>query len=185
MLFIIWEFVKDPKYIIDDHTNLEYRFTAILKLTGIAIAFSFLFALIIGGLETALELNFGKHAMDDFFENYSKTFLFGAAVVVAPLIEETIFRGPMAFFKHSKLFPVAFYILNLVFGFYHITNFEITTLVLMFSPLLVAPKIFVGFLLGYVRVKFGLIWAILMHALYNLIIVGPIILFQMLNTPLQ
>jgi hypothetical protein len=185
MLQLAWEFIKDPKYLTDENKELKYRFTVVLKLTLYAIVFSVLFGLILGALESVFGLNFGKHAMDDFFENYSEITLFGIAVIAAPLIEETIFRGPLSFFKNSRFFPFAFYILNLVFGFYHITNFEITTQILLFSPLLVAPQIFVGFLLGFVRVKFGLIWSIAMHAIYNLIIVGPIILLQLLNIPLE
>jgi hypothetical protein len=55
----------------------------------------------------------------------------------------------------------------------------------LLSPLLVAPQLTVGVFLGFIRVRFGLNWAIALHAFYNLILVGPAILLKALNPPLE
>jgi len=88
-------------------------------------------------------------------------------VVLAPVLEEMIFRGPLGFFKTSPYFPFAFYCSFVLFGLIHLGNFEITPAVLLLSPLLVAPQTIMGVFLGYIRVRLGLSWAILLHASHN------------------
>ena len=137
--------------------------------------------MIIGMLEYYTSIDLGKHALDALFEEYSPGFIFLVVVVLAPLLEELIFRGPMYFFRRSKYFGLVFYVLTFGFAFYHITNFEITSQILYLSPLLVAPQLFIGLLLGYIRVRLGLEWAMLLHALYNLLIIGPVIVLHLLD----
>ena len=67
----------------------------------------------------------------------------------------------------------------------HISNFEMTKQVLLFSPLLVAPQISVGFLLGYIRVRFGLIWSMALHACYNMVLIVPVLIMQLLDIPIE
>lgn len=67
----------------------------------------------------------------------------------------------------------------------HISNFEMSTQVLLFSPLLVAPQISVGFLLGYIRVKFGLLWSMALHAIYNMVLVVPVLIMQLLDISIE
>lgn len=185
MLNIVWQFLKNPVYEEDENTDFKYRVTIILKLIGIAVVISAFLALFIGILETVFKLDFGKHAMEDAFENLSPWLILIAAVVLAPIIEEFIFRGPMVFFKDKPYFKYIFYALTLIFGFYHITNFETTTTVLLLSPLLVAPQISVGAIMGFVRVRFGILWAMALHAVYNLLLIGPIVALQLLGIPVE
>ena len=56
-----------------------------------------------------------------------------------------------------------------LFGYMHLFNFEITKWTILFSPLLVLPQIIMGFVFTYARLKFGFIYAIVTHALLNLI----------------
>lgn len=49
----------------------------------------------------------------------------------------------------------------------HITNFEINTTIILLSPVLVLPQILLGGYFGYVRVRLGLQWSILLHSMYN------------------
>ncbi|MFK7811257.1 MAG: CPBP family intramembrane glutamic endopeptidase [Maribacter sp.] len=185
MLQELWNFIKNPTYEEDENTDTKYRSKVLLILLGIGLAASIILGSLTGVIETLFDLDLGKHAIDEALEKYSPLFLFFAAVVLAPLVEEFLFRGPMMFFKDKPYFKYIFYALTLIFGFYHITNFEITTTVLLLSPLLVAPQISVGALLGFIRVRFGLWWAILLHAVYNLILVGPIVVLQLLDIPLE
>mgnify|MGYP000017216868 CR=1 FL=1 len=185
MLKQVFEFLKNPIYEEDTNNDFKYRLNVFFRLLVYALAISFVLGMFIGGLETLFGLDFGKHAIEDFMDTYSPWFLFGAAVLLAPLFEESLFRGPFLFFKGSRFFKLAFYLFTLVFGFYHITNFELTPTTLALSPLLVAPQLCIGVFLGFIRIRFGLLWAIALHACYNLIIVGPVILMQILDIPLE
>ena len=182
---MIWKFLKNPVYEEDENIDFKYRVSIVLQLVGIAFVISILLGVFIGAIETLFNLDFGKHAIQSALEEYSPWFLFFAAVVLVPLLEELIFRGPMVFFKDEPVFKYVFYTLTLIFGFYHITNFEITTTIILLSPLLVAPQISVGTLLGFIRVRFGLVWAIALHAIYNLLLVGPMLILQLLDIPLE
>lgn len=157
---------KDPN---NDPFHIIKVFT-ILLLFSFSVAFFLL--IIIGMLTTMGIINQGEHVFDDLFEKNSVFEVFLFASIIAPVIEELIFRGPLIFFKNSKFFKFAFYGFTLLFGYVHIFNFEISTNVLLFSPILVAPQIYLGLVLGYMRVRFGLIWAMLMHAVYNGILVA-------------
>lgn len=185
MIQTLIAFLKNPVYAEDGNTESQHRFWVFLKLLGIAILISFGLSLIIGLLQEMFDLDFGDHAIEEAVDKYPTYILFLAAVFAAPILEELIFRGPLFFFKGSKYFRYVFYAATLIFGFYHITNFEITTTTLLFSPLLVAPQLSVGAILGFIRVRFNLTWAILFHAAYNLILVGPMILMKLLNIPLE
>jgi len=141
--------------------------------------------LLVGLFQSLFGLDFGEHAIEEAIEKYPLYVLFLGAVFAAPILEELIFRGPLFLFRDSRYFKYFFYASILIFGFYHITNFEITTTTLLFSPLLVSPQLSVGSLLGFIRVRFGLSWAIALHAAYNLILVGPVILLKLMNIPLE
>lgn len=185
MLKEVFEFLKNPVYQEDDNIDFNYRLTKFWRLLLFAIAISFGLGLLNGGVEKLFGLDLGKHAIDDFMDKYSPWFLLFAAVVLAPVLEELFFRGPLIFFKRSPFFKYLFYLFTLVFGFYHITNFEINTTTLLLSPLLVAPQLSVGVFLGFIRVRFGLSWAVALHALYNLILIGPFVTLQLLEIPME
>jgi len=185
MLKIVWQFLQNPAYEEDENTDFKYRVGIVLRLTGIAVLISIFIGLLLGILETVFGLDLGKHAIQEVLEEYSLWFLFFAVVVLAPLLEEFAFRWPMVFFKDKSFFRYVFYALTLIFGFYHITNFEITPTILLLSPLLVTPQIFAGIILGFIRVRFGLLWAIALHAIYNLVLVGPMLILQLLDIPIE
>jgi len=177
----LWHFLKTPVYDEDENTDLKYRQKVIVRLLIYALVINIGLGFVIGLLEPVFGLDLGTHAIDKVLEEYSLPFLIFAAVILAPLIEEIIFRGPMIYFRNKPYFKIVFWLLTLIFGFYHITNFEITTIILFLSPLLVLPQIIVGAILGFVRVRFNLLWAIGLHAAYNLILMGPIILMTALD----
>ncbi|AZQ58243.1 CPBP family intramembrane metalloprotease [Maribacter sp. MJ134] len=185
MLQELWSYIKNPNYTEDANQDFSYRFRTLVVLTALSIMASIVLGLTIAAFQGLFQLDLGKHAIDDLVENYPPVYLFLGAVVLAPVLEELLFRGPMIFFKRKSYFPIIYYALTLIFGFYHITNFEITTTIILMSPLLVSPQLFVGSALGFIRVRFGLLWAIGLHALYNLLLVGPILLLKVLNIPLE
>ncbi|WP_299161967.1 CPBP family intramembrane glutamic endopeptidase [uncultured Tenacibaculum sp.] len=160
-------FLKNPVLEKDNNQNNAYRFKKFLHILIISIltgaALSPLFVLI----EHLGLVNMDEHAMEELMKNMSKFKIFLFAVIAAPLIEELIFRAPITLFRQQKSFRVAFYIFAITFGLIHLTNFTITNNVLLLAPILVAPQIILGGYLGFIRVRFGLIWSILLHASYN------------------
>ena len=185
MIEEIIQFLKKPVYQVDNSLRTKEKLKYILKLTVLAISLSVVLSILIGFIETVFSLDLGKHAMDDFLENYPVIYLFLFAIIGAPIMEELMFRGPMGWFKHSKFFPYIFYVLTLGFGFMHITNYEINVQNLLLSPFLVAPQLSAGLLLGFTRVKFGLVFSMIMHAFYNLILAGPIFIFKLFDIPIE
>jgi membrane protease YdiL (CAAX protease family) len=179
------QFIKHPSYTEDGNTQFNYRLRFLFKITLLALAMSIVISMFTGILQLVLGLDLGEHALDDLFENYSAWSILFLAIILAPFLEELIFRGPISWFRNSRYFKLVFYFWAVLFGYIHISNFEFSTQVLLMSPLLVAPQISVGLLLGTIRIKFGLIWSMAMHCLYNLILVGPIVILKMLNIPLE
>ncbi|MEP2279662.1 CPBP family intramembrane glutamic endopeptidase [Maribacter sp.] len=171
-------FAKNPFYEQDITTSFSNKLNTFFKLLLIALGTSMLLLMVASIVENILQLDMGKHAMDDLFENYSALLIFFLAVIIAPFFEELLFRGPLIFFKNSKFFKPIFYLFTIAFGFMHISNFEMNTQVLLFSPLLVAPQIGVGFILGFIRVKYGLVWSMALHAFYNMVLVIPVLIMQ-------
>lgn len=163
---------------------MEYRIGVLIKLLVLSLLISLVLGMLIGILENHSSLDLGRHAMDLLLEQYSLWFVFFAAVILAPFLEELIFRGPLIFFRKNRYFAFVFYVSTLIFGFYHITNFDLSREVLLLSPILVAPQLCIGVFLAYIRVRLGLLWAILLHALYNLALIGPVLVFKYLNIPL-
>ncbi|WP_047245428.1 CPBP family intramembrane glutamic endopeptidase [Maribacter thermophilus] len=185
MLKEVVDFAKKPIYLEEKSTGTHSKIRTLVKLVAIALVISIGLSIVIGIVQLVFNIDVGKHAMDDFLEAYSPIYLLLGAVVAAPVIEELLFRGPMIWFRNNRFFPYIFYVLTLGFGFMHISNYEITIEVILLSPLLVAPQISVGILLGFIRVKFGLLWSMALHALYNLVLVGPIFLFKILDIPIE
>ncbi|WP_299016524.1 CPBP family intramembrane glutamic endopeptidase [uncultured Polaribacter sp.] len=165
-------YIKNPVLEKDTNQNINYRLNIFFHLlllsliTGIVI--SPLFAL----LEMLNLIDLDTHKIQEMFTDMSNLKIFLFVVVLAPLIEETIFRAPLTLFKNKIAFKNAFYIFAIMFGFVHISNFEITTNVILLSPLLVLPQALLGLYLGFIRVRFGLIWAMLLHAAYNGILIS-------------
>jgi hypothetical protein len=69
----------------------------------------------------------------------------------------------------AKFFKYHFYITALIFGLSHIHNYNQPFQYGWGILLLVLPQLFIGIVLGYVRMRFGLKNAIILHAAYNFI----------------
>ncbi|AYN67981.1 CPBP family intramembrane metalloprotease [Euzebyella marina] len=183
-IIAVWEFFKNPTYEESLEKDPHERLRWFTELLLYALTLSYLIGMVNAGLQNYFDIDIGKHASEDLM-NRSLLLLFAAAVIMAPVMEEVIFRGPLIFFKKKNYFNCIFYFLTFIFGFYHISNFELTTTTLLLSPLLVAPQLSVGIFLGFVRVKFGLLWAIIFHALYNFILMTPLLFMNFLDLLLE
>jgi len=174
----VFAYLKNPILEKDESTDVNYQFSKFFKLLGLCLITGFAISPIFGILEAFDFINLENHAVEEMMKNMSKIQIVFFAVILAPFIEELIFRAPLTLFKKPKQFKIAFYSLAILFGFVHLTNFEITQNILLLSPILVLPQILLGGYLGFIRVKFGLHWSILLHAGYNGILIGFSFLFN-------
>lgn len=183
MLKEVWEFLKHPEN--RNHecgpAKKKQRFGWLLLW---AVSFSILSGILLEGFSTLFHLDFGTHAAEKLIAEFSALAIFFLAVVLAPLLEELLFRGPLSWFKNEVYFPYAFYISVLLFGLIHISNFENLNGHYWAVPLLVLPQLCAGVFLGFIRVRHGLIWSILLNAAHNLVLVGPILVFKLLDMPI-
>lgn len=163
----LFAYLKNPVLGKDTNTELKYRFKVFFKIFKISILTSFILTPIFVIIGEIGWVDLDKHGMEELIQKLSKLHLAFFVVILAPIIEELVFRAPLTLFKNPKLFKIAFYTLTLLFGFVHISNFEITKNMLFLSPLLVLPQTLLGGYLGYIRVRFGLQWSVLLHGTYN------------------
>lgn len=128
-------------------------------------------------------------------------------VILIPFIEELIFRLYLRYktnyllrflvfttsvtgeVNHEKAgnwakqfwirrYKVIFYFSAVLFGLVHITNYGISPMILLFAPIIVAPQFVAGLLLGYIRVRHGVISGFLLHAMHNAIFACIPLLFM-------
>ncbi|WP_064198021.1 MULTISPECIES: CPBP family intramembrane glutamic endopeptidase [Emticicia] len=104
-------------------------------------------------------------SVKDMMSNISLMFLL--TIVVAPILEESIFRGFLGSFIHKNYFKWLYYLSALLFGLVHTSNYELTESQNLLIPLIILPQLFLGFILGFVRNKYGFFYCVLLHAIYN------------------
>ena len=167
MLRHVWHFVRKPSYVPYSNMPLRLKWKIFLNVLGWNFAIGIGLAMLLNGLAILLNIDIGDHKTEDLFEKYSFIIIFFLMVIIAPIIEEIIFRGPLIFFKKNTYFQWVYYFSCLLFGLVHLGNFDNANDLLWLTPLLVAPQIVMGFFLGYLRVKLGLQYAVLMHMSHN------------------
>ena len=78
----------------------------------------------------------------------------------------------------ARHFGFFFYGSTVLFALAHITNFiPLNAQTLLFAPVLVLPQFLVGTMLGYVRVRYGIGYAILFHVVVNAVLFAVIDFF--------
>lgn len=158
--------------------SIPEKLKLVFKTLVLAFIISFFLSILISILESFGVFSMDQHATTELFKDYSPPIIFLLVAIVAPVLEELLFRAPLTLFcKNKKAFKIAFYVFTFLFGFIHIFNYELTLKILVFSPILVSPQLILGGLLGFLRVKLGLAYAILLHALFNATIIIPSLLF--------
>ncbi|MEJ1222026.1 CPBP family intramembrane glutamic endopeptidase [Sediminicola sp. 1XM1-17] len=185
MLYNVWKFLKNPKYLEYKTAQSRYKKVMFFSLLKWMLLLAFSIAIFNGALAEILNLEFGEHATEKLFSQYSIWIIFLLVSIAAPCLEEFLFRGPLVFFKNSPYFKHAFYTSILLFGLVHIFNFKGDLALFYFAPLLIAPQLMAGVFLGYIRVKLGLRWSILLHATFNTVLLGPVLMLKILNIPLE
>lgn len=141
--------------------NILLYYSTIALLVGISLSSILIFL---------VSINFISPLNYKYDFRYWEFILVG--VLLAPFLEEVIFRGFLGTVKTSPNFKWFYYLSALIFGLVHIFNFENWRLILPFFWIVTSAQIFLGLVCGYIRVTYGLRYAILLHALYNLVLIN-------------
>jgi membrane protease YdiL (CAAX protease family) len=157
---ILIDYLKNPKLEKDTNKSLRYRFLILYRLFIFCLFTGILLSFLFGFLEQLGLLDMNSHKLESAFKKLGSYKIILLGTIVAPVIEELIFRAPLVLFTSKKSFKI-------IFGFVHLSNYEITPKILLISPILVLPQIILGAYLGFIRIRFGLQWSILLHACYN------------------
>lgn len=160
-------YLRNPVLKEDTNRNSNYRIKKFLHLLILSLITGFFLSIPISLLDEFGIINMKNHELEKMMESFSPGFIFLLVVVLAPIIEEAIFRAPITLFTDPKIFKIAFYVIAILFGYIHITNYNLNTNVLLFSPILVLPQIVLGAYLSFIRIKFGFLWGVALHAFYN------------------
>lgn len=190
----LFNFYKNPKDVrIKNYTLIKnikyilYTFLADLSLTLIFFPFLYL-------------LSKNNLIPEDFERiNYTDNTLLKSLMVIAvfvPLLEEIIFRFPIRdnklyrYFISAKvwdfLFKILVYIIPLLFGFVHLSNFgDLTLPLILMSPVLIGSQIIGGYLYTFLRVKFNFASAVVTHMLWNLVLSLGVIFLLSVEKPFQ
>jgi hypothetical protein len=139
--------------------EIIFRYHLNFKNISFAISYSLFFYLLIGGST----VNFNATNIDFYLKIISTIFLFF-------LLKYLFAKSNILEKLKSKYFKSYFYFISIAFGLIHISNFEnIKYYMLPIYILYVLPQISMGLVLGNLRMKTGLIWAIFLHFIFNLI----------------
>ncbi len=95
--------------------------------------------------------------------------IIGAVLFIATIIyiikDEHISKKVENYWQTS--FPVIFYLSCLFFALVHLMNFEFEYSLFYLFPLLILPQFIMGMILGFTRIKLGLMYSIALHAIHN------------------
>jgi|TARA_B110000093_G_scaffold176707_1_gene212557 hypothetical protein len=192
----LWRFIKKPVELSEDKASLQLKIGTCGALFLIQIPPLLVLMALVGGLEQLGLWDEDMHSLQKIFQEMEPVLIFFFAVIMAPLLEEVMFRLILRFRSNflilwsihigvalqlgqkrsllktarkvwDKFYGWVFYLMTMAFGLMHIMNFEPSLNIYLLAPILVAPQILIGINLGYLRVRFGLIWSILFHAFYN------------------
>ncbi|MBU1372132.1 MAG: CPBP family intramembrane metalloprotease [Bacteroidetes bacterium] len=70
----------------------------------------------------------------------------------------------------SRYYTFFFYFLSILFGFLHMTNFidGVPDYLVFLAPIFTFHQVIAGISLGYIRIRNGLFWSIILHCIFNL-----------------
>lgn len=185
MLQRVWSFLKSPDGTLWRHISTETKAKIVLHLLAWGLIIGMTLGFLSGAITEMLGIDLGNHASEKIIKEASALPIIFLTVIMAPVLEELIFRGPLTWFRDKSYFNYVVYLSILLFGALHLFNFEHSEYLYILSPILVAPQMVLGVFLGYVRIRLGLLWAILLHAAFNAVLVVPVILIKIFNLPLE
>jgi hypothetical protein len=192
----LWYFIKKPVELKQVRIPVKVKIGTCLALFIIQIPPLLGLSALLSGLEILGLWEDDMHRLQKIFKEMKPGLIFFFTVIIAPFLEEIMFRLGLKFRSNflilwplqllillqvsnkinllktirnfwNKFYTWIFYLITIAFGLIHILNFKPSLNIYLLAPVLVAPQILIGINLGYLRIRFGLIWSILFHAFYN------------------
>jgi hypothetical protein len=96
-------------------------------------------------------------------------FIFCCGIFVASLLFFKRKANIISYYYNSK-FRFILYVSIVLFAYGHISNYHLSAIVLVLSPILLMPQIISGILYSFIRLKLGFWFSVSMHILSNLCI---------------
>lgn len=95
-------------------------------------------------------------------------------LVLALIIGILVFTITSKFYNQLTIFwnnnfKWIYYISVIVFGFFHILNYQIGPQDFIIVPLLVLPQLLGGVILGFIRIKYGFVYCCIFHSCFNVL----------------
>lgn len=204
--FVKYELTKIKEFFISP-TDSQDSYTISEKFKSFIVVFTLNIILIMvcSGILSILEMlkliNSETHAIEKYIKSYEPGILILLIVIIAPILEEIIFRAGLRYDKiiplriisyinmkqtgktkeeieyksravWDKYFRYLFYSSTITFSLVHSFNFELNATLILLLPIIVLPQFITGFLCGYLRVKYNFIYSILLHVFNNGLFIG-------------
>lgn len=190
----IISFYKNPQDIRSSDTSLKKNVQAILYIFFIDFI---IFLPILLGLFYLSEHDILP--IDSKLIDYSSNTIWAATlsiVILVPILEEIVFRLPLRYnWLYSKfisrknwniIFKFLVYVVPLIFGYVHLTNYgNITLKLILLSPILIGSQLLAGYLYTFIRVRFNFISSVICHSIWNFITTFIPILMGILEKPYE
>ncbi len=181
IIFELYEFIKDPKDERAKSITFKSKLSYILSFLIIELFITVVLILPLLQFIHSVESIISSSRIDYRGETIGGQILLG--VVIAPLLEELIFRGILRYKWYSdvfvikerwdnKYFKYLVYISIISFALLHSTNYENSSVIFyLLLPMLVLSQAFGGLILTFLRVRFSLWTSICYHSSWNLIVI--------------
>ena len=191
-------YLKNPIDEKDVESTVGIKVKTLINLFLFSLLALYSYGILLAVLKSIHWIDAGINVNSSIVYGYTYLKLILLGVVIAPATEELIFRLPLRYkynylfrwiaiiimnIKHAdkdaseekikafwnKYFKYFFYLIILIFGCIHFFNFSNYRNVWSWIIVLVFPQIIIGSILGYIRVRFSIIWSIGYHAFHNFI----------------
>jgi len=162
--------------------ELTFRLGLRFSKWSFVISLSFIFSTILLSFSDYLGKFF--KIKDIFLEKYYLIFVYFLIIAIFIFLLNIFYKffineeKLIEFYK--KYFFIIFYLFTFLFGFVHIFNWQNLSQASFAIFFLFLPQLAVSFVLGFIRMNYGISWSMFCHFFYNLFFVTPIVFLSML-----
>ena len=191
-----YAFLKNPTDETFPIQTARHKIVTLFSVLAIEIPIVSIIATTIFGIEKLGLIDTGAHKLNTLFQNFPiwKFVLWG--VIINPFLEELIFRLGLRYnfknFKNYSILPVSaigtrsltkieiylnhfwrskfrliFFFSAAIFAYFHLSNYQLSSTVLLLSPILIAPQFITALFLGYLRIRYSFMLGYFLHAIHN------------------
>jgi len=195
------KFLKNPIELRDSNQSFQQKRKVFLSLLVIDFLVAGIITGIVAIIEVfGLNLTESNNVMK-VLEQFPIWLMLSLGIIIIPFVEEFVLRFPLRFRcnflvrliillssmtgRRNKIkitislqrfwrrrYGNIFYLFAMLFGLLHIANYEVSLVILLFTPLLVASQFVGGLMMGYLRVRYNFMLGFLFHAVFNGIVIG-------------